>query len=283
MMMRPLWIMLAVAAMLAAFLGAADAQPAPSAKRKPPTQKQLDQARKHFEAAEAAKSRHEYQTAALEYLAAYEQFQEPEFFYNVAEVYRLGGDDPNALTYYEKYLELDPNGRGAAAARDNAAQLRRSIAAKQDALARAAAQEAKEKEEAERKRNEVKPVVVAPAPVRPPEHPGRNLRIAGIATGGAGIVALGVGVAFGFKVKSIEDEIAKDTVYRPSRYDDGRAAERNMFVFTGVGVAAVAAGGVMYYLGHSAARSGERDTGPAVTLAPLVGPTHVALAATGRF
>jgi hypothetical protein len=281
--MRPLWIVLVVAVMLAAFAGAADAQPAPKANRKPPTQKQLDQARQHFEAAEAAKARHEYQTAALEYLAAYEQFQEPEFFYNVAEVYRLGGDEPNALSYYEKYLELDPSGRGAATARDSAAQLRRSIAAKQDALARAAAQEAKDKEEAERKRNEVKPAVVAPAPVRPAEHPGRSLQIAGIAAGGAGVVALGVGVAFGFKMKGIEDEISKDTVYRPSRYDDGRAAERNMFVFTGVGIAAVAAGGVMYYLGHSAARSGERNTGPAVTLAPLVGPDQVALAAMGSF
>jgi tetratricopeptide (TPR) repeat protein len=287
MMTRSLWIMLAVTVALAASPRASYAQARPSpAGRKAPTQKQLEQARKHFEAAEAAKSRRDYQTAAVEYLAAYEQFQEPEFFYNIAEVYRLAGDDQNALTYYEKYLELDPKGRGAATARDSAAQLRRSIAAKQDALARAAAEEeARKRSEATAKPEPPRAPEPARAPesVPAPEHPGRNLRIAGIAIGSAGVVSIAVGVAFGFKVRSIEDDIAKDTVYHPSAYANGEAAERNMILFASVGAAAIVAGGVTYYLGHRAARSTEGHPSTAVTFVPVVGPAHLALAAVGRF
>ena len=65
--------------------------------------------------------------AAVEYLAAYELFQEPAFFYNTAEVYRLAADEKNALVYYQKYLELDPHGKGAASSRAAIDQLRRSI------------------------------------------------------------------------------------------------------------------------------------------------------------
>lgn len=131
------------------------AQPAPAAKQQP-TQQELASARAHFQAAEAAKARRDYKTAATEYLAAHELFQDPEFFFDIGEVYRLAGDEPNALTYYQKYLDAEPNGRGAAVARAAVDELRRSIAAKQDAAKRAAEDEAKRKatEEARRKAEE---------------------------------------------------------------------------------------------------------------------------------
>jgi tetratricopeptide (TPR) repeat protein len=275
---RSLCIIAAATAALCGFAPWAEAQPAPA--KKQPTQQQLAKARAHFEAAEAAKSRHDYQTAALEYLAAYELFQDPEFFYNVAEVYRLAGDEDNALAYYDKYLQLDPSGRGAPAARSHADKLRRSIAARRDALARAAEdQEARREED----RRRIAAATLPPEPAAPTEQPGRQLRIAGIATGAGGVVSLAVGVVFGFKMKSIEDEIANDPVYTPSRYDDGRAAERNMYLFTGVGVAGIVTGGVLYYLGRRAAQTAERGTGPAVTLGPVVGPSQIAVTAAGRF
>jgi tetratricopeptide (TPR) repeat protein len=276
---RSLWILAAAAAALCVFARSAEAQPKP-ATGKQPTQQQLDKARAHFEAAEIAKSRRDYQTAAVEYLAAYELFQHPEFFYNVAEVYRLAGDERNALTYYDKYLELDPTGRGVSTARGHADQLRRSIAARQDALARAAAEREARKEE---ERRGIAAMTIPSEPTRQPEQPGRGLRIAGIAAGGAGVVSLGVGVIFGFRMQSIEDEIASDPVYRPSRYDDGRAAERNLYLFTGVGVAGIVTGGVLYYLGHRAAQTAERRTSTAVTFSPMLGPSQIALTAAGRF
>lgn len=133
----------------------AAAQPAATPKKQP-TQQELASARAHFQAAEAAKARGDYKTAATEYLAAYELFSDPEFFFNVGEVYRLAGDEPGALTYYQKYLDLEPSGRGAAAARTAIDELQRSIAARKAAAKPVPEDEAKRKaaEDARRKADE---------------------------------------------------------------------------------------------------------------------------------
>ena len=128
----------------------------PVAPNKQPTQQEIASARAHFKAAEAAKARGDFRTAAAEYLAAHDLFPDPEFFFDVGEVYRLAGDEPDALTYYQKYLDLEPVGRGAAAARTAVDELRRSIAARQAAAKRAAEDEARRKaaEDARRKADE---------------------------------------------------------------------------------------------------------------------------------
>ena len=268
-----------------ALAATASAQPAPG---KQPTQQQINAAKQHFAAAEAAKAKGDFKTAAVEYLAAYEQFNDPEFFFNVAEVYRLSNDEPNALMYYQKYLELDPTGRGAANARLNADALRRSIAAKEDAAKHSAEADAKRKAEEDAKRSaQAQQPVAQPQPeqeVDEPEpvtagSPGRGMRIAGIATGGVGVVAIGVGVVFGLKSKSISNELSEADMFDQGRFDDGKAAERNMYIFTGVGVAALAAGGVLYYLGHRAGAQAS-DT---VAVVPSVAPNQVGFVAAGHF
>jgi tetratricopeptide (TPR) repeat protein len=131
------------------------AQPA-AQPSKQPTQHDLASARSYFQDAEAAKARGDYQTAANEYLLAHDLFPDPEFFFDIGEVYRLAGDEPDALNYYQKYLDLEPNGRGAEAARNAVDELRRSIAAKPDAAKRAGDDEAKRKaaEDARRRSDE---------------------------------------------------------------------------------------------------------------------------------
>jgi tetratricopeptide (TPR) repeat protein len=270
----------------------AHAQTAPAAKRaapQRPSQKDLDEARKHFQRAEAAKARGEYQTAAVEYLAAYELFQEPAFFYDTAEVYRLAGDEKNALVYYTKYLELSPDGKVAAAARIAADQLRRSIAAQEDAAR--IADEARRNAEAEARRKAEQDAnartaqgtkAAAPAKREPAAREpttGRTMRIAGLVTGSAGVIALGVGVFFGVQARSLSNDAASWDTFDRKRDDKGKADQRNMVVFTGVGAAALVAGGVLYYLGHRA----ESVDHSAVSVAPSIGPSHVALTAVGRF
>jgi tetratricopeptide (TPR) repeat protein len=262
--MRAILVLLALAA-------PAIAQPA-----KKPTPAQLDEARAHFKAAETAKAKGDYKTAAVEYLAAYERFEDPEFFFDVAEVYKLAGDEQNALNYYQKYIELDPTGRGAAQARAAADELRRAIAAKEDAAKHAAEAEAKRKadEEAKRKAAEGQVKPAEPPVDESPEQPasgGRTLRIAGIATGVAGAAAIGVGVAFGLKARSISDEATSWDTFDQARYDEGKAANRNMIIFTAAGGAALVTGGVLYYLGYRA------------RVAPAIGPDQVGVTATARF
>jgi tetratricopeptide (TPR) repeat protein len=259
---------------------------------KRPSPKDLAEARAHFKDAEAAKARGDYQTAAVEYLAAYQLFEEPEFFFDTAEVYRLGGDEPNALTYYEKYLELDPQGRGAPVARTAADALRRSIAAKEDAARRAADDDAKRKADDEAKRKadddarrqaalhaaEPPP---APPPAPPPSHRGRTLRIAGIVSGIDGVVLLGAGISYGLRARSISDEASGWTTFDPQRYAQGHAAQRDMLVLTGAGAAALITGGVLYYLGHDHAR--ERDDAGTITFAPSIDGSSIGFVAAGRF
>jgi tetratricopeptide (TPR) repeat protein len=288
MTVRSVWLAATAVALLVADASIAGAQakdkPPASHGQKRPTRKELDAARAHFKAAEAAKERRDYRAAASEYLAAYELFADPEFFFNVAEVYRLAGDEQEAISYYEKYLVLDPNGRGAASARASADELRRAIAARQEAAKRAANEEARRKADAEvaraaEKAAQVKAAQAAEAQRR--EAAGRNLRIAGIATGGAGAVALGVGVYFGLEARSISDEVSSAPAYDASRDNEGKAANRNMVIFTAVGGAAVVAGGVLYYLGHRARRSAGAEA--TVTVAPSVGGSQISIMAQGRF
>lgn len=275
--------------------GTAAAQPAPAPKPKHnPTPQELDAARSHFRNAEAAKARGDFQTAAVEYLAAYELFEEAEFFFDVAEVYRLAGDEPNSLTYYERYLELDPQGRGAPAARTAVDALRRSIAAKQDAAHKAAvdAQHADashpptdpphDPSGAAQSKPASAPSKAAPddtelerAIERP--DPGRGLRIAGIATAGAGVVALGTGIAFGLRARGIANEASGWTTFDAGRYDQGKAAERDMIALTAIGSAAIVAGGILYYLGYRSSDHG------GLALAPAIGRSSIAFTAEGRF
>ena len=262
------------------------AQPAPApppAPRKPATPKNREAARKHFQSAEAAKARADYQGAATEYLAAYELVAEPAFFYDAAEVYRLAGDDRDALTYYTRYLELDPGGRGSADARTAVDELQRAIAAKAAAAQRAADDDAKRRAAAATPARDVS-AAAAPSPAagvsQPEPAPGRNLRIAGLTSGGVGVVAIGVGIGFGLKARSISNEAAGWVTFQPQRDADGKSANRNMYVFTGIGAAGLVAGGVLYYLGARATHPAEPG---GVVFAPSIGTSEIALTARGAF
>jgi len=254
----------------------AAAQPS-SAPKKQPTQQELDLARAHFKAAEAAKQRGDYRTAAAQYLAAYELFEDPEFFFDIGEVYRLAGDEPKALTYYQQYLALEPNGRGAAAARTAIGQI--------DEAKRKADEEARGKADEDAAKRAADATVQANPPPAPASSApgGRGLRIAGLATGGAGVAALGVGVIFGLRAKSISDEAAGWDRFDQARLDRGEAAERNMFLLTGVGTAALVTGGVLYSLGHRANTTDDDGARTAVTFAPAIVSGAVAFTAVGRF
>lgn len=74
-------------------------------------------AKEHYARAIDHQASERYPEAVVEYLAAYELYASPELLYNVGEVYRLAGDDEAAVDYFGRYLELDPEGRGAARAR----------------------------------------------------------------------------------------------------------------------------------------------------------------------
>jgi tetratricopeptide (TPR) repeat protein len=236
------------------------AQPA-AAPKKRATKKALDGASAHFKAAEAAKARGDYKTAVDEYLAAHELLQDPEFFFDVGEAYQLAGDEPNALTYYQKYLDLEPRGRGAAAARTAVLKLRRSIADKESAAKRAADDEAKRKaaEDARRKADE-------DAQRKADEDAARRAAwfrdpIA-LALLGAGVAATGVGTGFLLSAQSLGHDAEQAKTYPQMLALKDRASRRGTLglITGGVGLALVG-GGVTWILLHRDSREQRTVTG----------------------
>ncbi len=265
------WIVLAA-------LGLAGLQPGRADAQSKPTRAQKKASRAHFDAAEKAKAAGDHAVAAREYLAAYDEYAHPELLYNAGEVLRLAGDRAQALEYLKKYVALDPQGRGADAARASIAELEAAIAAEQAEADRRVREEVALTAAASAQPRSPPPAFDS-APVEPAPRRGRRMRIAGIATGAAGAAALGVSVYFGLHARSLADDASAADAYNPDLDDRGESAERAMLITAGVGAAALATGAVLYVLGR---RAGADET-PALTIVPSLAPSSFALGASVRF
>jgi tetratricopeptide (TPR) repeat protein len=231
------------------------------------------QASDHVKKGDAFKEARDFEAAAREYEKAYELVPHPVLIFNLGQVYRLKGDAERALDYYERYLAVEPDGVASDQAREFAGVLRTQI-------------------ERERTRESVpdRPAkrttpVPAPRPAAPAdEGAGRGLRIGGLVSAGAGVIAVGVGIKFGLDARSISDDINAHGDGQPwpeellDRQVEGKRAERAMFLLTGVGAAAIVTGGVLYYLGHRARRQTER-----VAVTPVATGSELGVVVLGQF
>jgi hypothetical protein len=136
------------------------------------------------------------------------------------------------------------------------------------------------------------PSLVAPPPPDAPEqvaaantaqtvatHPGRGLRIAGIAFGAIGVVSVGTAIYYYTRAKSYSDKVSGQTVPNSSDLSAGRHAETMQWVFYGAGAAAIATGTLLYVLGWQAPDAGRAVAG----VAPLLGPGVAGISARGAF
>ncbi len=247
----------ALAAAMAVALAPAHAQPEGGSK---PSVSDSDRsaARRHFERGKELHAAGKYQEAATAYLAAYERFPAPAFLYNVAQVYRLAGDKQNALDNYRKYLAQEPDGEGSADAREFVATLEAQLAAESSGNTDQA--QPPPTEEVGTRPDPIDPI---PAPGAPDAglsstNPGRGKRITGLVVGAAGVVGIGVSVAFALKARSATDDLnayeGPWTDEQQGIYDDGQAAERTSLVAAAVGGGALVTGAILYYLGNREAR-----------------------------
>jgi hypothetical protein len=113
----------------------------------------------------------------------------------------------------------------------------------------------------------------------PPKSDGRGLRIAGIATAGAGLCAITTGIVLALKERSLTNEInAKFNADKEST----RASYVNWgYVSYGVGAAAVVAGATLYVLGWRSERAASGTTG--ISLLPTYAPGITGMALQGSF
>jgi tetratricopeptide (TPR) repeat protein len=110
------------------------------------------------------------------------------------------------------------------------------------------------------------PPATGPAAAPAADH-GQKLKLAGLVTGGVGVVSFVVAAVFGAQAKDaaqkIEQAAAAGGTYGPALQDQdsrGRSAQTKATAFVVLGVAALAGGGVLYYLG---ARQGATEGQPA--------------------
>lgn len=115
------------------------------------------------------------------------------------------------------------------------------------------------------------------------EGSGAVLRRWGIVTGSIGVAAVGSGVVFSLLTRSTQQQVESDAGNRffdPNKDARGRLYETLQWVGYGVGAAAIAAGGIMYFFGRGVS---QHDSVQPVALVPAVGPRQGGLVLQGRF
>ena len=205
------------------------------------------QAGQHVEEGDKLKEQGAYDKAAEEYQKAYDLVPHPLLLFNLAQVYRLGGEREKALDHYEKYLTEDPEGPAAEQAREFADKLRAELAAQPEQPNKP------KKKKGEGGRRE--------------SSRGKWLRYGGLGAAGLGAIFVGVGIKYGLDARSAADQVSghegawdKETL---ALEKSGPRAEKKFYLFTALGAAAIAGGGVLYWMGMRADK--EADEGPVVT------------------
>lgn len=268
---------LALAVPVATLVGSPAAQAQPD--DKPATDKK-QQAKQYVDQGLAAQAAGRYDEALELYRKAYDLVPHPLLLFNMAQATRLAGRAIAARDLYLRYLDVEPQGVQARAAREILASLAGQIAAEEAAEQKAAearrAEQAKEDEE--RKADEARRAEeqqLADEGARRAEakkadkarrdatasggNRGKGLRLAGMVSGGAGVLGLGVGVMFHLRASSISDELSSPgNPYDAGKDSDGESAETLSYVAFAAGGALLVGGAAMYFLGRRAGKSGER-------------------------
>jgi hypothetical protein len=176
------------------------------------------------------------------------------YIFNQARCYQKNGRSAEAVARFEMYLKrADAEPAAAARARQYIAELRPAPAPSV--------------------------TIAEEAPPPAPSSIGSTLRIAGLATAGAGLAALGVATWFGLQIAPISDDARKiregNNPAEAGKLDElntrGERAELLQWVFLGVGATAVSTGALLYYFGVRA-QTGPGPSAVALRVTPLLLP-----------
>lgn len=181
-----------------------------------------------------------YANAIARWQAAYAASRISVLIFDIAQAQRRAGDCASALASYRQYVTLESTSTQSDLARGFMSELEPTCGV----------------------------MLIAPRADRPRGDPGRGLKIAGVAIGGAGVLALAVGLSVGHHATTLGTDVsaacAVDCAWSAQHTRDaaGRRDANIGYALDGVGVAALVGGAVLYYLGSREHR------GPALTIAP---------------
>jgi tetratricopeptide (TPR) repeat protein len=243
----------------------------------------------------------EYDQAIESFKGAYLVSGDARLLFNVAQAYRLKGDCEQALRFYKNFQRENPDGQSTGEA--EMAIRKCETASAGDPVGGKAPVPARDPQAglvgrpaaglvtpAPAMQTAAAPAVVASSPLQPrvvpgassgprprtdvraipaPDHGGHK-RTAGVIVAGAGTALVAGGLYFGLKASQrASDTAAFAGEWGPAEQSAEKAGQRDAqvgLVLTGVGVAGLVAGGVLYWLGAT-----ERGREPSVSLAPAAG------------
>ena len=216
--------------------------------------------------------------------AAYKLDADPVYLFNSAQAYRLGKQCATAVERYRKFIDVAPT-------YENMAQVKTYLAQAEDCAKKQAAESQPKEPPPLPPKPEPKPeakpepIVEQPRQVEPEREPEshRGRRITAIAIGGAGVVALAVGVYYTSRVSSLQSDregvCGDPCVWTPEIdaeakriEDDGERAEKLAVGAYVVGGLAIAGGVALYMFSRDSAN---RDV--------AIAPTLNGAAVVGRF
>ncbi len=232
----------------------------------------MKQAKLLFEKAEESAKAKEYLPSADYYLGAYELFPSSDFIFNAASMFHLAGDKENAKKYFEEYLSLDSDGRGAAEANSTLALYEKE---RNEDLQRE--QKKQSKAEDAKRKSEKDPLVANKEKNKSKANKSSSQlpAILGISAGG---VLVGVGGFFAIRSRSISDEVSESPIFDPELEKKGKEAARNSYIFGGIGAAAIV-GSIVYYLVGGSDESEDSS----LSFQPQVGEQSIGAFAYGEF
>ncbi len=216
----------------------------------------------------------EYADAIKAWKEAYSLSKKPILLFNIGQAYRLDGDCKMAMRFYDSYQREEPNPK-------NQDEVDSAVALCQKTGDKPGGDRPVDKTgDKTAGKTEPRPIEKAPVADKPaegshevaqpsegegdvdqgdgeqvdaPASSGGGLRKIGIGVGALGVVLGGVGIYFALDSKSAADENAAWTGEWDQKHMDiearGESSAQRAWIFGGVGVAAIAAGAVMFAIG----------------------------------
>ena len=242
----------------------------------PATSDAQQQARRYVDEGTKALQAGDYDAAIAQYQKAERLIHHPLVIFDLAQAYRMGGKLERALQLYEQYIAEAPDGEQAAMVRDLIAELKESVAASTDAGSGAKAPDSSHVSPAGEPALQPRRDHVATAAREAP--PGRTLRIAGLATCGAGVAALAVGTGFALHARSLANQMRPGATWDPDKDAAGRRANKIEVAGFVAGGALIATGAALYWWGRTQEHGFRMPT-----VVPAASDHSVGLVLTGQW
>ena len=230
-----------------------------------------------------AYAKKDYAKAVGLYRKAYDAAAGADILYNIARIYDTGlRDRPLAITYYRKYVS-DPRATPdrIATANERIVQLRAAEDASAVPTANAAGTSTPQAAGS----------TVSMASEKPARSPGFPLKIAGISTGAAGVVMLGVGIGMGVAAKSdadVANEFCDGNACSSQQGVDANETAKSKATVSTVGFVAggalVGAGLTLWLVGnHRDADDRLSNRMSKIRFSPIAGASELGAAVSGKW